>query len=107
MRQLVLAGQVVAEVQLTRHWPSTQSLPLWQWAAWLQVPAGRGLHRPPWQVSLLPQSMSAVQPPTQALLMHQAPAPQSALKVQLEGWLLPPPLPVVPPPVPAAPPPVL
>lgn len=61
----------------------------------MQVPAGRALQRPPWQVSVEPQSMSAVQPITHLLLMHQAPMPHSALNVQLEGT--PPPVPPLPP----------
>jgi hypothetical protein len=68
-----------------------------QCADWVQVPAGRGLQSPAWHVSVDAQSMSAVQPFTHLLLMHHAPAPQSALNVQLEGRALPPPVPDVPP----------
>lgn len=113
MRQVVPIAQVVAAVHWVRHEPSTQSWPLWQCADCVHVPAGRGLQRPPWQVLLPEQSMSALQPPTQTLLMHHEPAPQSALNVQLVLPVPPPapplpPLPPVPvpPPVPALPPPV-
>jgi hypothetical protein len=64
------------------------------------------LHRPPWHVSVDAQSLSALQPTTHLLLMHQAPWPHSLLYVQLEGRpASAPPVPV-PPPVPAEPPPV-
>jgi hypothetical protein len=83
-----------------------------QFADCEQVPAGRGLQSPDWQLSLSEQSMSAVQPFVHLLLMHHAPAPQSALNVQLIGRPvpaseepLPPPVPDVfePPPVPLVP----
>src|SRR5689334_17775945 len=68
-----------------------------QFADCEHVPAGRGLQSPAWHESVSAQSMSAVQPFTHLLLMHHAPAPQSALNVQLIGR----------PPVPASAPPEL
>ena len=106
MRQVVpLAQTGPVAVHCVRHDPSTQSWPALQCADCVHVPDGRGLQRPPWQVLFAEQSMSAVQPFTQTLLMHHEPAPQSALNVQLEPPE-PPPVPLVPPPVPLVPPPV-
>jgi hypothetical protein len=73
----------LVQVALLVHWlaqvPFTQSWPDMQCAAVLQVPAGRGLQRPPWQELPLVQSESAEQPKKQRAFTHQAPTPQSAL----------------------------
>ena len=106
MRQTSPEVQVAAVVHWLRQVPSTQSWPVVQWIEAEQVPAGRGLHRPPWQELLPVQSESAEQPKKQVLFTHQAPWPQSVLKVQVEG--VPPSVaepPPVPPPV-AEPPPL-
>ena len=80
-----------------------------QCAEVLQVPAGRGLQRPAWHESVETwQSLSAEQPKKHFAFTHQAPTPQSELKVQLEGEPppAPPPVPEEPPPTPVEPPPV-
>lgn len=77
--------QTDAVVQRSRQLPSTQSWEVAQCEELEQVPAGRGLHRPPWQELPLLQSVSAEQPKKQVAFTHQPPSPQSALKVQLVG----------------------
>ncbi len=117
MRQTLVPVHSDCTVQRFEQAPFTQSWPVEQCAEVLQVPAGRGLQRPPWQESAPRQSVSAEQPKKQVAFTHQAPRPQSALKVQVVGtpasvavpppWFaLPPPVPDVPPPVPEVPPPV-
>jgi hypothetical protein len=109
MRQVVPVGQelAVAVVHWARQEPLTQSLPVLQSAPVEHVPLGRAWQRPLVQAWPAAQSLSAVQPTTQALLMHQAPLPQSELYVQLAGMLPPPPVPdwVPPPELLVAPPP--
>jgi len=62
MRHTVPEVQVASVVQALRQAPSTQSEPVAQSPALLQVPVGRVRHRPPWQELPAPQSASAVQP---------------------------------------------
>ena len=87
----------------------TQSWPEAQCDAFEQVPAGRCLQRPPWQLCVELQSVSAEQPKWHVAFTHQAPTPQSALKVHVVGTLPPAePPPAEPPPAeppPAEPPP--
>jgi hypothetical protein len=112
MRHSVPEPHWEPEVQRSRHAPSTQSWLVLQWLAFEQVPAGRGLHRPPWHELPVVQSVSAVQPAKQVLFTHQPPWPQSALYVQDEGTPasgvvpVPPPVEPLPPPVLPEPPPV-
>lgn len=91
-------------VQWSRQLPSTQSCVVEQCALVLHVPAGRGLHRPPWHESVALHCASVLQPATHTVLMHHEPIAQSAFSVH-EEEPPPPPVPasVVPEPPPVAP----
>lgn len=62
MRQVVPVPHCESEVHRLRHTASTQSEPAAQSPAFLQLPTGRFLQSPAWQVCVDEQSVSLEQP---------------------------------------------